>query len=564
MHSLIRTFGVPLVLILLLIVGVAVRTVALETLPAEIHRDEAAIGYNAYSLLLTARDEHGQGTWPAIFRSFGDYKLPGLIYITMASIKVFGLSVWSVRITTAVLASFLIPITYGILRNLFKQQRVALLGAALLTFSYWHTFLARTAYEPIAALTVSSAALLLLLKGRTHWQWLFGSLALFILSFTFYNLPLLLAPVVLTLYVCCFWTDLRKALLPSSIAVLCIALSVVIALISLSSITSAKSKTTFFNNPDLQAELQQAKDSVFLTKAPESIRLLITNKYLYWSTLFVRNYLQSFSFDYLFFSGGKNPWHNLNALGLGNFNVAALPFILIGFWTLVQRSARGSKAHLFLLFYVLLSPIPDALTIDAPVTNRLMDFHYALLLTATLGVDQIVGQYKVVPSWRIPSLGLFTIATYFTLVLWFRYWYLHPVTMPTAWNEGMRSAALQTKRFAPDFRTVYINADEIPGSFERISTPYIYFAFYGAMNPVTLHTEGAWDERGGFYSLISTDTYRFEGLPLPWMLAQEPILYVTRTELTELDPHFFVTPVFTVTDTHSNTIWRGVKLVTHE
>ena len=34
--------------------------------------DEAALGYNAYSILKTGRDEYGQ-YFPLIFKSFGDY-----------------------------------------------------------------------------------------------------------------------------------------------------------------------------------------------------------------------------------------------------------------------------------------------------------------------------------------------------------------------------------------------------------------------------------------------------------------------------------------------------------
>jgi len=38
--------------------------------------DEASLGYNAYSILQTGRDEYGK-LLPLIFKSFGDYK-PGL------------------------------------------------------------------------------------------------------------------------------------------------------------------------------------------------------------------------------------------------------------------------------------------------------------------------------------------------------------------------------------------------------------------------------------------------------------------------------------------------------
>lgn len=564
MHTLIRKYGAVAVLIGLFFVALALRTVSLETLPAEIHRDEAAIGYNAFSLLKTSRDEHGVGPWPLIFSSFGDFKLPGLVYLSMIPIHFFGLSVWSVRIGTAVLATLLIPITYLFLNTLFKNTKLALIGASLLAFSIWHTFLARTAYEPIAALTISTAAVTALLKGRTQWGWLFVSAGLFLISFAFYNLPLLLAPFVIMLFTSSYWSELRKSLLPSGIALAIISLTIAVTFLSLSSVTSAKSKTTFFNNPQLQAQLQQQKDTVFIAQAPELVRLLITNKYAYWSSLFARNYLQSFSFDYLFFSGGKNPWHNLNAIGLGDLNIACLPFLLYGFWILLQKTLKGSQAHAFLLSYLLLAPVPDALTIDAPVTNRLLDFHYALTLVAAVGVFQAL-QLNLSKKLMIAGvLSMGGLALFATSVFWFRYWYLHALTMPSAWNDGMRDVALATASHEAEFERIYINADELPGDFERIPVPYSYFLFFGAIDPTIVQKQGVWSERGGFSTLVSAGKYHFESLPRPGEIAREPILYISRSQLTELDPHFTVTPVFEVADQRGKTVWRGVKLVTHE
>ena len=48
------------ILISILILAAALRLFGLTRYPAGLNADEAALGYNAYSLLLTGRDEHGQ------------------------------------------------------------------------------------------------------------------------------------------------------------------------------------------------------------------------------------------------------------------------------------------------------------------------------------------------------------------------------------------------------------------------------------------------------------------------------------------------------------------------
>src|SRR3989344_1048050 len=90
-------FGLPLIVWVLFIIGLTVRVWGLGSYPSELHRDEAAIAWNAYSLLKTGYDEHGAGPWPILFESFADYKLPVLVYLDVLTIKLFGLHNWAFR-----------------------------------------------------------------------------------------------------------------------------------------------------------------------------------------------------------------------------------------------------------------------------------------------------------------------------------------------------------------------------------------------------------------------------------------------------------------------------------
>ena len=79
----------PLILITLL--GFAVRIYHVTQVPPSLNWDEVSHGYNAYSILNTGKDEWGVA-FPLIFRAFGDYKLPLYIYLTTLPIALFGLS----------------------------------------------------------------------------------------------------------------------------------------------------------------------------------------------------------------------------------------------------------------------------------------------------------------------------------------------------------------------------------------------------------------------------------------------------------------------------------------
>src|SRR3989344_1675551 len=74
-----------------------IRVWSLNSNPPSLNWDEASLGYNAYSLLKTGSDEWSR-QWPISFQAFGEYKLPGYIYVTIPFIALFGLSEFSVRL----------------------------------------------------------------------------------------------------------------------------------------------------------------------------------------------------------------------------------------------------------------------------------------------------------------------------------------------------------------------------------------------------------------------------------------------------------------------------------
>lgn len=119
-----------ILIIIILVLAAVLRFNQLDNLPA-LNADEAAIGYNAYSLLQTGRDEHGH-FWPIHFESFGDWK-PGLFfYIVLPFIAVFGLNEWAVRIPGALLGVATVLVIYLLVRELFPKQK----NFSLFTFHF--------------------------------------------------------------------------------------------------------------------------------------------------------------------------------------------------------------------------------------------------------------------------------------------------------------------------------------------------------------------------------------------------------------------------------------------
>src|SRR5512141_1077338 len=98
-------------LIGILMVAVFLRFYQLGSIPASPDWDEAALGYNAYSILKTGRDEYGKFL-PLVFRSFDDYKPPLYIYLTVPMVALFGLNVFAVRLSSVLLGTLTVLLTY--------------------------------------------------------------------------------------------------------------------------------------------------------------------------------------------------------------------------------------------------------------------------------------------------------------------------------------------------------------------------------------------------------------------------------------------------------------------
>src|SRR3990172_9037297 len=111
---------ISFMLLLIIVLGAGLRLFWLDKSPPSLNWDEAALGYNAYSLLKTGKDEYGFKL-PVTFRSFDDYKPPLYPYVTVPFIALFGLNEYSVRLPSALAGIFSIIAIYLVVSFLFNK-----------------------------------------------------------------------------------------------------------------------------------------------------------------------------------------------------------------------------------------------------------------------------------------------------------------------------------------------------------------------------------------------------------------------------------------------------------
>jgi len=120
---------------LIILFSLVLRTYQLTKVPSGFFCDEAAIGYNAYKLLTTGRDEYGL-SWPVFFRSFGDYRTPVPIYSNLVTVALFGLSEFAVRLAPALYGVGTTILLYFVGKKL-SNKFVGFTAAMLFAINPW-------------------------------------------------------------------------------------------------------------------------------------------------------------------------------------------------------------------------------------------------------------------------------------------------------------------------------------------------------------------------------------------------------------------------------------------
>lgn len=182
-----------LLFISIVLVAALVRLTGLDKSPPSLGFDEAALGYNAYSIMKTGRDEYGN-LLPISLRSFNDYKPAMYAYLTIPFIKFFGVNDASVRMVSA-MAGIISVIFLGLLlKEYFSNKYFALMAMAILSFEPWRLHFSRNAFETnlSAMFFLVGSYLLLKLKKNKWWSLLFFGMSAYSYHSARLSVPMLL------------------------------------------------------------------------------------------------------------------------------------------------------------------------------------------------------------------------------------------------------------------------------------------------------------------------------------------------------------------------------------
>ena len=278
-----------ILLFIVLLAGVF-RFWQLSRYPVSLTIDEAAVGYNAYSILKTGRDEHGEFL-PLAFLSIGDYKPPLHIYLAVPTIAIFGLSELGVRFSMALFSTLTVISVFLLIRQLTKNEIIALLSSFFLAISPWHIHPARFSYEVTLGLFLIVTAVwlfLLAFEKKKHFLWV--SAVLFVLSMYASHTQRIFIPLLIIGLGIIFWKQLlkhRMALIKAVVIGVILLIPLTRILFNIAGQTRAN-MVFITKDPSIQTELKKDKTNQnFIEKVFDNDFAIVAN-------LWTKRYLNYF------------------------------------------------------------------------------------------------------------------------------------------------------------------------------------------------------------------------------------------------------------------------------
>lgn len=511
-----------ILLFLAVIIAFIVRLYMFGEAPKGLYLDEAAQGYSAYSILKTGKDEFGK-SFPVIFRSFNDFKTPIYIYLIVPFIPIFELTKFTVRFPSLLFSLLTLPFLYLLVKSISPKkigEWLGVLSILFLAISPWHILFARTNFEVNVSVFFLVAGLFFFYKaigfklGKLHKArpWLIV-LSAFLLAIAIpaYHSQRIVTPLIIIVLIIRF----RKRLLDAKFAIPLFTAIVLGLLITLPTLMVANTPG-FLSRATTLNIFAKPVPAGFIESTESFISPIINNRYLLSTKDFSALYLSYFSPKNMFVLGDSGPRSSFPYLA--TFFLWQFPFMFYGLYILLTRKELG-ELRLLLIIYLLISPIPAALTGDPYTTIRSLNLLIPQLIVTSLG---IICFYQHVNS-RISSstkkqilkissiiagviIILYSITKLYSSVIILNEYY-----RAKYWNYGWEQVAKTIKQFDPNLPVVVDNSR---------GEPYSQLLFFLKYDPVKYQNDNFEVPLEEYYTNLNRNTEKHIGnittRPIDW------------------------------------------------
>lgn len=483
------------ILAFIILFSIFLRFYKLSSVPPSLYWDEASLGYNTYSILKSAHDEHGKFLPLTYFAAFGDYKPPGYIYAAVIPMVILGPTEFAIRFPSAFFGVLTVIITYLLAKKLFENETIALWSAFLLATSPWHLQFSRGAFEGNLGLFFSTAAIYFFIKfAKDKPIYIFPSAFLFLAGMYTFTGQRLFVPFICFVLAIYFRRELIKYYKYTFSA----GIFVLIFFLPLFNfVTGTKEGKLRFNEVSIFNNLEPSNESIHYREKDHFKwwSNVVHNRRLFYAQNYLIHYFDAFNPGFLFSYGDVNP--RLSMQDNGELYYFEIPLLIAGSYFLI---AKKQKYAGLIFGWLLISPLGPATARETPHALRMIHILPTFQLISGFGIYYLAKATQKYSKLLKPTTFLIIFASVF---YYLHNYYIHwPVDYSGEWQYGYKQAVEYAQ-------TRYNQEDHIIVT-KNYGRPYIYFLLYMKIDPRQyLQSAQIVKDQFGFIDVNGFDKFTF-------------------------------------------------------
>lgn len=515
--------------IIITIIGLVLRVYKVTEVPLGLQQDETSIGYNAYSILETTKDEYGQ-SYPVQFRAFGEQKLPGYIYLSVISFGLLGPTTFALRIVSVLFGSSTILLTIILTWIMFGASKrnftIALFSGIFLALMPWHIHFSRGAFEVVPALFFLTAGVLATVAATNKKQisWWFISIICFIASMYTYNITRILAPLLAIASLYIYRSDNVPNKWQVSIGLLLSTVLLLPFILTLTDARTAISGTLLHTSAPIQAQVLEYRSHML--ELPPLVQKMFFNNAVLTLGIYLYHIISYLSVSFLFISGSSHGNHGIGTHG--QLYLYSLPLLVIALYTWKKIPL---KAWRLLCIWWIGNVAIAAFTREAPHATRgfftIIPLSIILAHGAQTLLSWIMQQKRIIQQISICISVVITIISF--AYFWVSYYYRFPVQYAPAWRVKDEALTKYLQAAQPQIDQILIDP--------RAGYIYTSYLFYSKFSPTLFqNTVVRTDpDSEGFTSPIHFGNVTYKEIDWPIDLRLPRTVIVTKHELLPVD-----------------------------
>ena len=449
-----------IILTIIILLSIFLRLWRIPEVPVSLFGDELDVGYQAYSILKTGRDYNGN-FMPLHFQSLAEWRTPLYLYAAVPTVGLFGVSPLGVRLPAAIFGILGIWGLYLLVREITKNEKLALISAFVLTLSPWHIQYSRGGFEATMLISFLLFGLYFFFRSLQENRFLWISVAFLVFTPWIYSTAKLFTPIMMAFLFLIWRKDILR--LPKISLIKAAAVGLILGIpIAYSTIFGGGAQRfsylSVFSDPTTEPEGGTARLNDARVRGelgtglnPTFIDRVLHNKFTFWGTNITKNYFESFSTEFLFTKGDLNLRHSI---GMGEFYKIEALVLLLGMIFFFTSKTLSVKHKALVVFWILVGVIPAAITREGGKhATRLILILPPMILLISYGMmsllDILKGKFKLFPF----AFYLSILALCFGIYL-HNYYSHYPWTSERWWHAGWREGISSIK--------------EVEGNYDRV------------------------------------------------------------------------------------------------